>query len=67
MKLKVIVVPASSVVLIKLAIEVARVLLGVGNSLRNIKRYHSENINLYKQWFAMLLRAYFLDEEGLLS
>lgn len=57
MKLKVIVVSASGVVLIKLSIEVYRVLLGVGNSLRNIKRYHKENINLYKQWFAMLLRA----------
>lgn len=49
MELKVIVLSASSVVLIKLAIKVACVLLGVGNSLRNIKRYHSENINLYKQ------------------
>lgn len=43
MTLKVIVVSASRVLLIKLAIEVARVLLDVENSLQNIEGYHSEN------------------------
>lgn len=53
----VIVVSASSVVLMKLSIEVARVLLGLGNSFRIIEGYHSGNINLYKQWFAMILKT----------